>query len=159
MGSNSTFKINDDGSATMTNHLSDVKQNIIDILQIEKSKGGVLANRRMKKRALRYAKSVNYPEFKVDKLMLDYYPEEFSSQEKTNIRLTALILSVIFLLCGVICGISVIALLADNFDYYIHFSGPDFPLLVVGSIAGIILGLCSLKWYKSLESKNHKSIK
>ena len=40
MGSNSTFKINDDGSVTMTDHISDVEQNIIDILQIEKSKCG-----------------------------------------------------------------------------------------------------------------------
>lgn len=36
MGSNSTFLINDDGSITLTEQL--IEQNIIDILQIEKSK-------------------------------------------------------------------------------------------------------------------------
>lgn len=158
MGELNSFHINDDGSVTVEQQLTEQERNILDIFKIEKSKGGTFVSRRMKIRAIKYAKSVNYPEFKVDKLMLDYYPEEFSAQGKYNIRLTALILSILFLLGGIICGICVIALLEGNFDHYIRFPGTDFTLLFIGSIVGIILGLGSLKWYKSVEPKNCKSI-
>lgn len=104
MGDNTTYKVNDDGSVTVSAQLSEQEQNIIEILRIEKAKGGVFASRRMKKCAIKYAKSVNYPEFKVDKLMLDNYPEDFTNNPRTTALIVCLIIGVVFL-----CGVAIFA--------------------------------------------------
>lgn len=101
MGDINTFKVNDDGSVTVSAQSYEQEQNIIEILRIEKSKGGVFASRRMKKRAISYAKSVNFPDFKVDKLMLDKYPEDFASYPKTTSLILWLIIGITFL-CGAV---------------------------------------------------------
>lgn len=97
MGDNTAYKVNDDGSVTISEVLSEQEKNIIEILRIEKSKGGIFASRRMKKRAINYAKSVNYPDFKVDKLMLDNYPNEFSNYPKTTSLIVWLLVAITFL--------------------------------------------------------------
>lgn len=97
MGDNTAYKVNDDGSVTISGVLSEQEKNIIEILRIEKSKGGIFASRRMKKRAINYAKSVNYPDFKVDKLMLDNYPDEFSNYPKTTSLIVWLLVAITFL--------------------------------------------------------------
>lgn len=86
MGDNITYQVNDDGSVTVEQQLSEQEKNILDIMKIEKSKGGVFASRRMKKRAIKYAKSVNLPTPKmlVEKLMLDHYPKDFGQYGKTT---------------------------------------------------------------------------
>ncbi len=101
MGDNTTYKVNDDGSVTVAAQLSEQEQNIIEILRIEKSKGGAFTSRRMKKRAIKYAKSVNYPDFKVDKLMLDNYPDDFTNYPRTTALIVCLIIGVAFL-CGAV---------------------------------------------------------
>ncbi len=101
MGDIATYKINDDGSVTVSEQLSEHEQNMIEILRIEKSKGGVFASRRMKKRAIKYAKSINYPDFKVDKLMLDNYPDDFVNYPRTTSLLVWASIAFVFL-CGII---------------------------------------------------------
>lgn len=102
MGELNNFHINDDGSVTVEQQLSEQERNILDIFKIEKSKGGIFASRRMKKRALKYAKSVNYPEFKVDKMMLDSYPDDFANYHKTTKLIVTICLAAIFFL-GAVC--------------------------------------------------------
>ena len=86
MGELKNFHINNDGSVTVESKLTEQEQKILDILRIEKAKGGIFASRRMKKRALRYAESANLPTPKmlVEKLMLDHYPKYFGQYGKTT---------------------------------------------------------------------------
>lgn len=84
MGNNTTYKVNEDGSVTVSEQFSEYERNIIEILRVEKSKGGVFASRRMKKHALKYAETVDLPVFKVEKLMLDSYPVDFANYRQTT---------------------------------------------------------------------------
>lgn len=60
---------------------------ILDIFRIEKAKGGVLASRRMKSRAMKYARTTGVPEYKtvVETLMLDNYPRDFENHGKAGL--------------------------------------------------------------------------
>lgn len=65
----------------------DVQQTaILDIFRIEKAKGGVLASRRMKSRAMKYARSAGISEYEtvVETLMLDNYPADFENHGKAG---------------------------------------------------------------------------
>lgn len=103
MGYNSTFRVNDDGSVTITDQLSKVEKDIIDIFQVEKSKGGVFACRRMKKRAMKYARSAKYPDFKVEKLMLDYFPNDLVNYSKTTWLIVLRVITAFFVLVTIFC--------------------------------------------------------
>ncbi len=74
-------KVNNDGSVTFVNQQSFKEKAILDIFRIEVAKGGVFASRQMKKKAIRYACSVNIPNYEmiVEKLMLDHYPAYFKN--------------------------------------------------------------------------------
>lgn len=111
MGENNTYTVNDDGSVTVAAQLSEQEQNIIEILRIERSKGGIFASRRMKKRAIKYAQSVGYPDFKVDKLMLDNYPDDFANYPRTTHLIIWLSVTVLFFI-GAICFIPL------SYDYF-----------------------------------------
>lgn len=102
MGDNTTYKINDDGSVTVSEQMPEYERHIIEILRIEKSKGGAFAPRRMKKRALKYARSANIPEFKVEKLMLDNYPKDFALYGKTTWLIVWACVAVLFFLGAVV---------------------------------------------------------
>lgn len=98
MGSDVTYKVNDDGSVTMAKQPSEQEQYILDIFRIEKAKGGVFASRRMKKRALKYAKSAGVPEFMVEKLMMDHYGTDFANYGKTTQLIVWAVIAAVFVL-------------------------------------------------------------
>lgn len=108
MGELTNFTVNDDGSVTVANGSTGPKgtnkqeANILDIFRIEKAKGGLFASRRMKKRALKYAKQANVPEHIVEKLMLDNYPNEFACYPKTTWLIVWLSSIVLFFLITII---------------------------------------------------------
>jgi len=102
MGKLTNFKVNDDGSVTVANLPNKDEANILDILRIEKAKGGAFASRRMKKRALKYAKQANIPEYIVEKLMLDNYPNEFACYPKTTKLIAWRSFSILFVLGAIL---------------------------------------------------------
>ncbi|MCM1449487.1 MAG: hypothetical protein NC082_04040 [Clostridiales bacterium] len=120
MGDITNFTVNDDGSVTVANGSTGSKStnkheaNILDIFRIEKAKGGLFASRRMKKRALKYAKQANVPEHIVEKLMLDNYPSEFACYPKTTKLISWISIIVLFLL-----GVIILAFPTyDEFERY-----------------------------------------
>lgn len=117
MGELNNFHINDDGSVTVEQQLTEHEQNILDILRIEKAKGGVFASRRMKKRALKYARKAYLPTPKmlVEKLMLDHYPKHFGQYGKT----TMLIIWIAFI--SIFLSGTVILSFPTYFEYY-HYN-------------------------------------
>lgn len=109
MGDNTTnFKINSDGSVTMENVADKRIDVILEILEIERAKGGFRAPRRMRNRALEYARAqrVDNPDIVVEKLMLQHYPElrdSTSSYRKyTKCLIYSLLIVVVSLLAGII---------------------------------------------------------
>lgn len=108
MGELTNFTVNDDGSVTVVNEparprgTNRYEANILDIFRIEKAKGGPFASRRMKKRALKYAKEADVPEHIVEKLMLDNYPNEFACYPKTTVLIVWLSIIVLFVLGTII---------------------------------------------------------
>lgn len=99
-----TYKVNDDGSVTMAKQPSEHEQYILDIFRIEKAKGGVFASRRMKKRALKYAKSAGVPEFVVEKLMMDHHGTDFANYGKTTQMIVWAVIAAVCVAAGVGCG-------------------------------------------------------
>lgn len=154
MGDITNFKVNDDGSVTVGNPLTREESNILDIFKIEKAKGGLFASHRMKKRALEYAKSVGIPNFTVEKLFLENYSEDFAIES----NLTSLIIGYVTLFGGFICLICCIAMLIEDYDYYIKFQSGDFNrcpavnqqpivydiVMLAGGIFGVLVGITCL---------------
>lgn len=95
------FQVNKDGSITMSEPSIDSESTIIDILKIERAKGGIFSSLRMKRRAIKYAKAngLPNPDLVVERLILEHYPACFK-----NISLAQwviwLSLALTFLLCG-----------------------------------------------------------
>ncbi len=133
MGDISNIKINDDDSVTTLPSAGicagenlDAKKRceireallkeaaIIDILNIEKAKGGAFAPRRMKRRALEYAKSAGIPEHVVEKIMMNRFPNDFANYSKTTSMIVWLWVIGIFICGAVILGIFA----ADEFSYF-----------------------------------------
>lgn len=133
MGDNATYKVNDDGSVTISEQLLEYEQDIIEIFRIEKFKGGVFASRRMKKRALKYAQSVNLSEFKVEKLMLDNYPEDFANYRKTMGLIVWGGIASLFLIGTVIFACLFYDCLHydDYKDFLLYLAGVVFCLMMV----------------------------
>lgn len=146
MGDNTTYKVNDDGSVTVSEQLSEYEQYIIEIFRIEKFKGGVFASRRMKKRALKYAQSVNVPEFKVEKLMLDNYPEDFANYRKTTgLIVWGGVASLLFI------GISIFAWLSYDCLYHNYYN--DFLLYLLGVVFCLMMVYFSIRKYKKITTE------
>lgn len=116
MGEMTNFLVNDDGSVTVGDKPSKDEVNILDIFRIEKAKGGPFASRRMKKRALKYAKQANVPEHVVEKLMLDNYPNEFANYPKTTWLIVWFVAAFLFLGGTVILTINTV----DQFGQYLN---------------------------------------
>ncbi len=105
MGDTTNFKINADGSVTTIasgrKKLDMNEANILDIFRIEQAKGGVFASRRMKRATMKYAKQANIPEYIVEKLMLDNYPNDFANYRRTTWLITWACAFLLFI-CGAI---------------------------------------------------------
>ena len=146
MGDNTTYRVNDDGSVTVSEKWSEYEQYIIEIFRIEKFKGGVFASRRMKKRALKYARSVQLSAFKVEKLMLDNYPEDFSNYRKTTgLIVWGCIASSCFI------GMSIFAWL--SYDCLYHNCYDDFLLCVPGVVSCLMMVYFSIRKYKKITTE------
>lgn len=109
MGDNTTnFKINSDGSVTMENVADKRIDVILEILEIERAKGGFRAPRRMRNRALEYARAqrVDNSDIVVEKLMLQHYPELCNCmplyRTYTKWLMISLLIVVVSLLAGII---------------------------------------------------------
>lgn len=98
MGDITNFKINDDGSVTIDNLHENQENAILDIFRVENAKGGVFASCRMKKRALKYAKSANVPnhDLIVEKLLLESYPGCFRNVQLVFWMIVLFLLFVVF---------------------------------------------------------------
>ena len=154
MGDNTTYKVNDDGSVTVAAQLTEQEQNIIEILRIEKSKGGVFASRRMKNRAINYAKTFNYPDFKVDKLMLDNYPDDFANYPRTTSLIVWLIIGIAFF-----CGAIFFAY--PSYWMYMYDGNFDQELMwcLLGFAGCIAISLFSFRQYKRIEKQINTILK
>lgn len=105
MGENTNFRINSDGSVSVNSQPSSLEADILDIFRVEKAKGGIFCSRRMKKRAMKYAKTAGIPVHSVEKLMLDNYPNDFSNYPKTTKFIIWVVTAVIFLGGAVVCSV------------------------------------------------------
>ncbi len=142
------FKVNDDGSVTMSGKeapLSPQEQNILDILKIEKTKGGPYASVRMKKRALKYAKSVGIEEFVVEKLMMEHFKEDLEASSRAASILTLRIIGWIAIILGAYLAFMCIYFLMENFEYYIQFNSGDFKAILTCAVISLIIGSICLK--------------
>ncbi len=106
MGDTTNFKVNADGSVTAIasgrKNLDMDEANILDIFRIEQAKGGTFASRRMKRRAMKYAKQANIPEYIVEKLMLDSYPNDFANYRRTTWLIAWACAFLLFISCTIL---------------------------------------------------------
>lgn len=111
MGDTTNFKVNADGSVTTIasgrKNLDPNEANILDIFRIEQAKGGVFASRRMKRRAMKYAKQANVPEYIVEKLMLDNYPNDLANYRRTTWLITWACAFLLFICGAIFCTFAV----------------------------------------------------
>lgn len=98
------FRVNDDGSVTIAKPSNNHETIILDILRLEKAKGGIFVCCRMRTRALNYAKSANIPNLDiiVEKLMFDNYPNDFTNLAKTRELIIWMVITAVFFI-GIIC--------------------------------------------------------
>lgn len=134
------FKVNDDGSVTVANEPNKDEANILDIFRIEKAKGGPFASRRMKLRALKYAKRANIPKLIVEKLMLSNHPDDFANYQRTSRLIVWLYLIVLFLGGAVI------------FAWATCWKSDVYPMLLwmMGSIACLGCSYICIRQYRRL---------
>lgn len=143
MGNTTNFKINDDGSISVENQLNQAENNILTILRVEQAKGGAFAPRRMKKRAIEYAKEAGVSMVTVDKLMLDNYPDDFRNCGHSNL-LFFLLCGMIFFFClAVMFGLSMLS----NHDLGIFF------------VISLVLFLLGLAVFIKIRNKIHYTTK
>jgi len=131
MGVETNFKVNNDGSVTVTDYQDENEKAILDILRIENAKGGIFASLRMKRRAKKFAKSQDIPNYEmlVDRLMLDNYPKDFGNYAKArNVLIWRIIAIVILLLTGWVI------LAAAHSDRVSLNVGIVFPVLISGAL-------------------------
>lgn len=129
------FKINDDGSITVAEQQSREENIILDILRIEHAKGGVFAPRRMKKRAIKYARSAGVSPVTVEKLMLDNYPDAFANYGRSNWVFFSLCM-LIFFGCGTVLF------------FILQLNDPNLFVFFLVSACLFLLGICVDYYYK-----------
>lgn len=115
-----------------TEPLEKLQTAILDIFRIEKAKGGVLASRRMKSRAMKYARTTGVPEYKtvVETLMLDNYPRDFENHGRAGSLLIWACFALVFLSAAV------------GFAFMAAYDNYDFPMYLTFMVLGI--GLSAL---------------
>lgn len=136
---------------------------ILDIFRIEKAKGGVLASRRMKSRAMKYARTTGVPEYKtvVETLMLDNYPRDFENHGKAG-------LLQLWGWTGAVSLLAAVALMISAF--YNRYDFLIYLMFIVISLAISALGIwqfrrlyrsicehASAQWRTPLYESNQKS--
>ena len=128
MGNSSFFKINNDGSVTTATEPDPHVKTILDIFRVEKSKGGVLAARHMKKRALQYAKAAGCQDatLLVERLLLEHYPEEFKNIKLSSRLIGWSITAVISLLLIILLSLRAIDNINASSSFYQEFYNYDY---------------------------------